>query len=142
MEDFISNSAHAIAVATPCCPAPVSASMRVLPIRFASNACPRALFILCAPPCKRSSRFRYPRPACIFSKCPRIIHRGGPSSKCPRYPASSFLNRAWHYALLGNAVQLPASTGMTFAPKSFILKTILCLAFEILASHVDGRFHL
>ncbi len=43
------NSAQAVAVATPCWPAPVSAMMRVLPMRRASNSCPRQLLILCAP---------------------------------------------------------------------------------------------
>ena len=33
-----SSSAHAVAVATPCCPAPVSAITRRLPMRFASSA--------------------------------------------------------------------------------------------------------
>ena len=32
------NNAAAVAVATPCCPAPVSAIMRPLPIRLVSNA--------------------------------------------------------------------------------------------------------
>ena len=43
------SSAHAVAVATPCWPAPVSAMMRVLPMRLASRHCPSALLILCAP---------------------------------------------------------------------------------------------
>ena len=51
--------AHAIAVATPCWPAPVSAITRTFPMRRASSACPSVLFILWAPPCSRSSRFRY-----------------------------------------------------------------------------------
>ena len=38
--------AHTAAVATPCWPAPVSAIMRVFPIRLASSACPTALLIL------------------------------------------------------------------------------------------------
>ena len=33
-------------VATPCCPAPVSAIILFLPIAFASNICPTVLFIL------------------------------------------------------------------------------------------------
>ena len=44
-----SNSAHAVAVATPCCPAPVSAMMRRFPIRRASRTWPIVLLILCAP---------------------------------------------------------------------------------------------
>ena len=50
------SNAHAAALATPCCPAPVSATMRRFPIRFASRAWPTALLILCAPVCARSSR--------------------------------------------------------------------------------------
>ena len=44
-------------IATPCWPAPVSATMRFAPSRFASSAWPIALLILCAPVCARSSRF-------------------------------------------------------------------------------------
>mmetsp|Transcript_26463 Transcript_26463/g.32180 ORF Transcript_26463/g.32180 Transcript_26463/m.32180 type:complete len:256 (-) Transcript_26463:543-1310(-) len=51
-----SNNAHAAAVATPCCPAPVSAMMRFFPNFMASKACPMALLILCAPVCASSSR--------------------------------------------------------------------------------------
>ena len=47
-----------VAVATPCWPAPVSAMMRVLPIRFASRIWPMQLLILCAPVWSRSSRLR------------------------------------------------------------------------------------
>ena len=39
----------AVAVATPCCPAPVSAITRVFPIFFARSTCPSTLFILWAP---------------------------------------------------------------------------------------------
>ncbi len=52
------SSAQAVAVATPCWPAPVSAMMRCLPIRFAISACPMALLILWAPVWLRSSRLR------------------------------------------------------------------------------------
>jgi hypothetical protein len=52
------NSAAAVAVATPCIPAPVSAITRDLPIRFVISAWPIALLILCAPVWFRSSRFR------------------------------------------------------------------------------------
>ena len=38
-----------VAVATPCCPAPVSAMMRVLRMRRASRIWPSVLLILCAP---------------------------------------------------------------------------------------------
>mmetsp|Transcript_90829 Transcript_90829/g.257171 ORF Transcript_90829/g.257171 Transcript_90829/m.257171 type:complete len:259 (+) Transcript_90829:819-1595(+) len=50
------SSAQAVAVATPCWPAPVSAMMRGLPMRFASSACPSELLILWAPVCASSSR--------------------------------------------------------------------------------------
>ena len=52
------TSAAAVAVATPCWPAPVSAMSLVLPIVLASRACPRALLILWAPVWLRSSRLR------------------------------------------------------------------------------------
>ena len=57
----IPNSAHAVAVATPCWPAPVSAMTRVLPVRRASSTWPKVLLILWAPVWQRSSRFRYTR---------------------------------------------------------------------------------
>ena len=50
--------AAAAAVATPCWPAPVSATTRDLRIRRASRTWPRALLSLCAPVWRRSSRFR------------------------------------------------------------------------------------
>ena len=50
------NSAAAVAVATPCWPAPVSAIIRLLPIRLVSSAWPTTLFILCEPVWARSSR--------------------------------------------------------------------------------------
>ncbi len=43
---LIPSSAQAVAVATPCCPAPVSAIILDLPMRFANNAWPSALLIL------------------------------------------------------------------------------------------------
>jgi hypothetical protein len=49
-------SAAAVALATPCWPAPVSATSRVLPIRLASSAWPSTLLILCEPVWLRSSR--------------------------------------------------------------------------------------
>ena len=50
------KSAAAVAAATPCCPAPVSAIMRVLPIRLVRSAWPTTLFSLCEPVWARSSR--------------------------------------------------------------------------------------
>ena len=55
------NSAAAVAVATPCWPAPVSAMTRFLPMRRVSSACPSTLLILCEPVWVRSSRFRSTR---------------------------------------------------------------------------------
>jgi hypothetical protein len=52
------KSAQTVAVATPCCPAPVSAMMRRLPMRRASKIWPMVLLILCAPVWLRSSRFK------------------------------------------------------------------------------------
>src|SRR6478672_12700609 len=57
----MSNLAHTVATATPCWPAPVSAMMRVLPMRRASRTCPAVLLILWAPVWFRSSRLRYTR---------------------------------------------------------------------------------
>ncbi len=56
------SSAHAVAAATPCWPAPVSAITRGFPIRFASSAWPIALLILCEPVWVRSSRFSHTSP--------------------------------------------------------------------------------
>ena len=52
------EQAQAVAVATPCWPAPVSAITRFLPMRRASSPWPIALLILWAPVWFRSSRFR------------------------------------------------------------------------------------
>ena len=55
------KSAAAVADATPCWPAPVSAIMRDLPIRLVRSACPTTLLSLCEPVCARSSRLRSTR---------------------------------------------------------------------------------
>ena len=47
--DLLLFLALTVAVATPCWPAPVSAMIRVLPMRFARRIWPIALLILCAP---------------------------------------------------------------------------------------------
>ena len=47
-----------VAVATPCWPAPVSAMIRVLPMRIASRIWPMQLLILCAPVWFSSSRLK------------------------------------------------------------------------------------
>ena len=54
----MSNSAQAVAVATPCWPAPVSAITRVLPMRLASSTWPSTLLILWLPVWLSSSRLR------------------------------------------------------------------------------------
>mmetsp|Transcript_27089 Transcript_27089/g.51310 ORF Transcript_27089/g.51310 Transcript_27089/m.51310 type:complete len:201 (-) Transcript_27089:857-1459(-) len=51
------NMAQTVAVATPCCPAPVSAMILSFPSALAIRACPMALLILWAPVCARSSLF-------------------------------------------------------------------------------------
>ena len=63
------SRAHTVAVATPCCPAPVSAMMRFLPMRCANNACAIALLILCAPVWFKSSRFKYTGAPMSAEKC-------------------------------------------------------------------------
>ena len=50
--------AHTVATATPCWPAPVSAMMRVLPMRRASRIWPRQLLILWLPVWLSSSRLK------------------------------------------------------------------------------------
>ena len=64
------RSAHAVADATPCWPAPVSAITRGLPMRLASSAWPSALLILWEPVWSRSSRLRYTSPP-VSSERPR-----------------------------------------------------------------------
>ena len=65
-----------MAVATPCCPAPVSAITRVLPIRLVSSACPSTLLILCEPVWFRSSRFSTIVGATPDSPIPWAANRG------------------------------------------------------------------
>ena len=76
----MSSSAHTVAVATPCCPAPVSAMIRRLPIRRASSAWPSALLSLCEPVWLRSSRLRYTgRPQRSDSRRGEVQRRGPPA---------------------------------------------------------------
>ena len=64
------KSAQAVAVATPCCPAPVSAITLRLPIRLASSTCPSTLLILWEPVWARSSRLsRTVPPAASENRC-------------------------------------------------------------------------
>ena len=75
--------AHAVAVATPCCPAPVSAITRVLFIRSVSRAWPSVLLILWAPVWLRSSRLSqiWAPPICSLSR--RAWYSGdGRPTKC------------------------------------------------------------
>jgi hypothetical protein len=55
---FSPNLAQTVAVATPCWPAPVSAMIRVLPMRRARMIWPSTLLILCAPVWFSSSRLK------------------------------------------------------------------------------------
>ena len=55
---FSPKRAQTVAVATPCWPAPVSAMIRVLPMRRASRIWPSTLLILCAPVWFSSSRLK------------------------------------------------------------------------------------
>ena len=71
------NSAAAVAEATPCWPAPVSAIIRVLPIRVVSSACPTTLFSLCEPVCARSSRLRSTRTPKPLGEARALGHRRG-----------------------------------------------------------------
>src|SRR6478609_9493771 len=61
MAHCMPSSAAAVAVATPCWPAPVSAMTLVLPIRLVSSAWASTLLILCDPVWLRSSRLRMTR---------------------------------------------------------------------------------
>ena len=74
------NRAAAVAVATPCWPAPVSAITRCLPMRRVSSACPRQLLILCEPVWFRSSRFRNTRasPAWAANRGTSVSGEGRP----------------------------------------------------------------
>jgi hypothetical protein len=74
------NRAAAVAVATPCWPAPVSAISRDLPSRRATSACPSTLLILCEPVWLRSSRFSSTRapPACSAKRGTSVRMLGRP----------------------------------------------------------------
>mmetsp|Transcript_48185 Transcript_48185/g.96436 ORF Transcript_48185/g.96436 Transcript_48185/m.96436 type:complete len:203 (-) Transcript_48185:349-957(-) len=94
-------SAQAVAVATPCWPAPVSQMMRFFPRRFARSACPMALLILCAPVCARSSRFSQICAPPIFSVSRFAWYVGvGPPMYSFRYLATSAMNSGSLIAML------------------------------------------
>ena len=84
--------AQAAALATPCWPAPVSATMRRAPRRRASSAWPMALLILCAPVCARSSRLSQTSraPARSTAAAPGVSAVGRPTQSC-----SSRSSSAW-----------------------------------------------
>jgi hypothetical protein len=70
--------AQTVAVATPCWPAPVSAMIRVLPMRIASRIWPTQLLILCAPVWFSSSRLNQTcAPPRLFSQARGEIERAG-----------------------------------------------------------------
>src|SRR4051812_42060480 len=86
------KSAHAVAVATPCCPAPVSAMTRVLPMRRVSSACPSTLLILCEPVWVRSSRLSRTRAPPAAARRPVVSVTGVGR---PAYDVSSPSSSAW-----------------------------------------------
>ena len=74
------NNAAAVAVATPCWPAPVSAIDARLPMRRVSSAWPMTLLILCEPVCVRSSRLSSTRtPSCSDSRWHSVTGVGRPA---------------------------------------------------------------
>jgi len=74
------SRAQAVAAATPCCPAPVSAITRVLPIRWVSSACPSTLLILWDPVWLRSSRLsRIRAPARSENRAASVSRLGRPA---------------------------------------------------------------
>mmetsp|Transcript_6582 Transcript_6582/g.15701 ORF Transcript_6582/g.15701 Transcript_6582/m.15701 type:complete len:275 (-) Transcript_6582:587-1411(-) len=96
----IPNSAQAVAVATPCWPAPVSAMMRLFPIFLAKRACPTALLILWAPVWANSSRLNQIWAPPIFSESLFAWYNGvGP-------PMNSFLKRATSALNSGSTLHL------------------------------------
>ena len=77
----IPNRAAIVAVATPCCPAPVSAMTFVLPMRRARMPWPTTLLILCAPVWLQSSRLRkiLGPPACAVRRSQKSSGEGRPA---------------------------------------------------------------
>ncbi len=74
------NRAAAVAVATPCWPAPVSAMSRVLPMRRASSAWPMTLLSLCEPVWARSSRLSRTRTPEPLGQPAALGDRRGPAA--------------------------------------------------------------
>ena len=93
--------AQAAAAATPCCPAPVSATTRLAPSRRARCAWPSALLILWAPVWARSSRLihtsapqAFDKPRARVSGVGRPIHSRRSSSNAPIARSSAKNSRA------------------------------------------------
>ena len=78
------SRAAAVAVATPCWPAPVSATSRVLPMRLASRAWPSTLLILWEPVWFRSSRFRRSRQPSSSHRRRHSVRIDGPPGVVPQ----------------------------------------------------------
>ena len=89
--------AAAVAVATPCCPAPVSAITFCFPIRLARSACPRTLLILCDPVWVRSSRFSSTRtPKSSERLWHSVIGVGLPAYEASNPPSSARKSSEYH----------------------------------------------
>ena len=86
--------AQAAALATPCWPAPVSATTRFAPRRLASIAWPSALLILCAPVCARSSRLSHTSAPQAFESLGACVSAVGR----PTQLLSSRVSSAWKSA--------------------------------------------
>ena len=83
--------AQMVAVATPCCPAPVSAMMRVLPMRRASSTWPMQLLILCAPVWLSSSRLKIDLcPAKVLRQPLGEVERARPADIVLQQPVELF----------------------------------------------------
>ena len=75
-----------MAVATPCWPAPVSATSRVLPMRLASRAWPSTLLILCEPVWLRSSRLSSSRRPSSSAEVGALGEQRGPAGVVAQQP--------------------------------------------------------
>src|SRR3954447_4553400 len=115
------SRAQAVAVATPCWPAPVSAITRGLPIRLVSSAWPMALRILCAPVWFRSSRFsRIRAPATSDSRVASYSRLGAPMysrSIRSNSPVNSGSAMASRHALVSSSSGAISASGMNLPPK-------------------------
>ena len=75
------SSAAAVAVATPCWPAPVSAIRRRLPIRTASSPWPTTLLSLCEPVCSEVLALEQDPDAELAGEPRALGHRGGAAAE-------------------------------------------------------------